>query len=189
MSAARSVGVLDGLDGSIRRVPAAGVRTYVDLPVLEALLQVLVYGFVRDLAKQSKIRHADLLLLGALEDSLLREAGLRGPASGGILLAPGALAHSLYRLGQCLRPLCSWFGKRYRRHGCCPMLWHAQTPGGLSLCRVVVTAQVMEQESGSRAGSRAVGRLDALDDRWGCLQRQGQRGMVRCSAVAADVGM
>jgi hypothetical protein len=40
---------------------------YVDLCILESLLQILIYCFVRDLADQCKIRNPDFLLLGGIE--------------------------------------------------------------------------------------------------------------------------
>ena len=44
---------------------------YVDFSMFEAQFQVIVDGLVRDLAEQGEIRHANLLLLGAFERSLL----------------------------------------------------------------------------------------------------------------------
>jgi hypothetical protein len=64
--------------------------THVDFALLEALLQILVDSLVRDLADQREIRHSDFLLLGGLEDGLLRELRL-GLSCAGILLAPCAL--------------------------------------------------------------------------------------------------
>lgn len=40
---------------------------YIDFPVLESLLKILVYCFIGDLTDQSKIRHTNLLLLGCIE--------------------------------------------------------------------------------------------------------------------------
>lgn len=47
----------------------ADVRVY--LSMLEPFLQVVVYGFVGDLAQQSKIGYTDFLLLGNLKGSFL----------------------------------------------------------------------------------------------------------------------
>jgi hypothetical protein len=44
---------------------------YIDLCVLESLLQILIYCFVRDLADQCKIRNPYFLLLGGIECRLL----------------------------------------------------------------------------------------------------------------------
>jgi hypothetical protein len=44
---------------------------HVDLGILEALLEVVVDGLVGDLADQGEVRHANLLLLGRLEDGAL----------------------------------------------------------------------------------------------------------------------
>lgn len=46
-------------------------RAYIDLSVLESLLQIVVDGFVRDLTDQSKIRNPNLLLLCGIKGSLL----------------------------------------------------------------------------------------------------------------------
>lgn len=73
-------------------------NAYVDLPMLEPLLQVVIYRFVRDLADECEVGHADFFLLGALEDGL---ANLwLGPASslwlsGRILLTTGSFSDSL----------------------------------------------------------------------------------------------
>lgn len=47
------------------------------LPMLKALLQILIYSFVRDLAQQGQIRDTNFLLLRDFERSLL---DLRLPA-------------------------------------------------------------------------------------------------------------
>jgi hypothetical protein len=78
------------------RGAVAGGSTHVYLAILEALLQILVDSLVRDLANQREIRNSDFLLLGGLEDGLLRELRL-GLSCGGILLAPCALRYGLYR--------------------------------------------------------------------------------------------
>jgi hypothetical protein len=82
----------------MRRRAGASWSTHVYLAILESLLQVLVDGFVGDLADQREIRDSDLLLLGRLEDSFRCELGLRlrGSGTSGILLAPGALRYRLY---------------------------------------------------------------------------------------------
>jgi hypothetical protein len=83
------------------------IVSYVDFAILEALLQVVVDGLVGDLADQRQIRHAHLLLLGALEDGLGCELRLGLPwprCSAGsrcVLLAPGALGYRLHALCQC----------------------------------------------------------------------------------------
>ena len=41
------------------------------LPMLKALLQILIYSFVRDLAQQGQIRDTNFLLLRDFERSLL----------------------------------------------------------------------------------------------------------------------
>jgi hypothetical protein len=46
-------------------------RAYIDLPVLEPLLQIVVDGFIRDLTYQSEIRNSHLLLLRGIESGLL----------------------------------------------------------------------------------------------------------------------
>lgn len=78
------------------------MTTHVDFAILEALLQVVVDGLVRDLADQRQIRDAHLLLLGGLEDGFCCELGLWLPrtsssCSASILLAPGALSYRLHR--------------------------------------------------------------------------------------------
>jgi hypothetical protein len=77
------------------------MSTHVDFAILKALLQVVVDGLVGDLANQRKIRDADFLLLGRLEDGLGCELLLLPRASGSgsasILLAPGALSYRLYK--------------------------------------------------------------------------------------------
>jgi hypothetical protein len=45
----------------------AGCCPYVNLSILKSLFQVLIYGFIRDFANQSKIRDSDLLLLRCIE--------------------------------------------------------------------------------------------------------------------------
>jgi hypothetical protein len=70
--------------------------THVNLAILEALLQVLVNGLVRDFADQGKIRDSHFLLFGGLEDGLLCELRLWLSAAAGILLAPCALGYCLY---------------------------------------------------------------------------------------------
>ena len=102
MSAPPSVAVasicrLDSTQGGA----GAGMSTHVDFAILEALLQVVVDGLVRNLADQRQVRDADFLLLGRLEDGLGREllllprASSAGSAS--ILFAPGALRYRLYK--------------------------------------------------------------------------------------------
>jgi hypothetical protein len=74
------------------RGAGAGGPTYIDLAILEALLQVVVDGLVGDFANQREVRDSDLLLLCRLEDGLCCELGLLlSSASGSILLAPCAL--------------------------------------------------------------------------------------------------
>lgn len=80
-----------------------GKSTHVDFAILEALLQVVVDGLVRDLADQRQIRDSHLLLLGGLENSFGRELGLLLPrtsssaaGSSSIFLAPGALSYRLH---------------------------------------------------------------------------------------------
>lgn len=51
------------------RMPA--ISTYVDFVMLEAKLQVVVDGFIRDLAQQCKIRNTNILLLCCLKCGLL----------------------------------------------------------------------------------------------------------------------
>jgi|SRR5690242_9388773 len=80
------------------RGAGVGRVTHVDFAILEALLQVVVDGLVRDLADQRQIRDSHLLLLGRLEDSLGRELGRLLPrtsrtARRRVLLAPGALGY------------------------------------------------------------------------------------------------
>jgi len=96
MSAPRSVCALVYLAVPVPWGSGASGLTHVDLAILEALLQVVVDGFIRHLADQREIRHTDFLLLGRLEDGLLCE--LRGGLSlgRGLLLAPCALRHRLH---------------------------------------------------------------------------------------------
>jgi hypothetical protein len=42
-------------------------RSYINLSILKSLLQVIIYGFIRNFADQSEIRHSDLLLLRRVE--------------------------------------------------------------------------------------------------------------------------
>lgn len=78
-------------------------RAYVDLTILESLLQVVVDGLVGNLADEGEIRDSDLLLLCRLEGGLLDlglstgTAGLRG---GGILLSSSAFGYGLRCVGQ-----------------------------------------------------------------------------------------
>ena len=44
--------------------------TYVDLRVFKSLLQVVIDGFVRDLADEGEIRNSNFLLLSALKNGL-----------------------------------------------------------------------------------------------------------------------
>lgn len=75
----------------------AGGSTHVYLAILESLLQIVIYGFVGDLADQGKIGNSDFLLLGRFEYGLLCEFGRWLPSSrrrlrsSSILFAPGAL--------------------------------------------------------------------------------------------------
>ena len=42
-------------------------RPYINFPILKSLLQVIIYGFIRDFADQSKIGNPDFLLLRRIE--------------------------------------------------------------------------------------------------------------------------
>jgi hypothetical protein len=44
---------------------------YIDLRIFKSLLQILVYGFIRDLTDQSKIRNPNFFLLCGIECSFL----------------------------------------------------------------------------------------------------------------------
>lgn len=69
---------------------------YVDLAILEALLQVVIDGLVGNLADQSKIRHSDLLLLGRLECRLLDLGLAAGRLCGSrVLLSSRAFGYGL----------------------------------------------------------------------------------------------
>jgi len=92
----------------------ADVRVY--FSILEPLLQVVVYGFVGDLAQQSKIGYTDFLLLGDLEGSFLN---LWLPASSILLatskyrrlswaLALTSFGLALCRVSRCLRRRCGF---------------------------------------------------------------------------------
>ena len=99
MSALASVTAPQCRQESGWRGAGAGGSTYINLAILEALLQVVVDGLIGDFADQRKVRDTDLLLLGRLEDGLCRELGLLlSPAGGGgsgVLLAPCALGYGL----------------------------------------------------------------------------------------------
>lgn len=81
------------------RGAGVGRVTHVDFAILEALLQVVIDGLVRDLTDQRQIRDSHLLLLGRLEDGLGRELGRLLPRTSRtagrrcVLLAPGALGY------------------------------------------------------------------------------------------------
>lgn len=71
---------------------------YVNLPILETLLQVLVDGFIADLADERQVRNSDLLLLCRLEYGLLDLVfSLVLCLSGlfGLRFAPGAFGDGL----------------------------------------------------------------------------------------------
>ena len=56
----------------MRRPPGFGsCIPYVDFAIFESFLQIIVDGFVRDLADQSEIRYSDLLLLVCVESRFL----------------------------------------------------------------------------------------------------------------------
>jgi hypothetical protein len=79
------------------------LTTYVDLGILEPLLQIVVDGFIGNLADQGKIRYSDFLLLGGFENSSFDSAlagagastGVGRPRAGGILLAASSLCDGL----------------------------------------------------------------------------------------------
>lgn len=73
-------------------------RAYVNLAIFESLIQVLVDGFIGDLADEGEIRDSDLLLLCRFEGRL---SDLRLSARGswlcgsGILLSSGTFGYGL----------------------------------------------------------------------------------------------
>jgi hypothetical protein len=100
MSVPPSVSCAHCLYISVRRGACACGSTHVNFAILEAFLEVVVDGLVRDFADEREIRDTDFLLLGRLEDGFLCELGAwLSPAgclgSSAILLAPGALCYCL----------------------------------------------------------------------------------------------
>jgi hypothetical protein len=75
------------------------VDAYIDLAIFEPLLQIVVDGFIGDLADQGKIRYSDFFLLGAFEncsfDAASASTGVSRPRAGGILLAACPLRDGL----------------------------------------------------------------------------------------------
>lgn len=76
-------------------------RTYINLGILETFLQVVVDCFIRYLAEQRQVRHANLFLLGAFEDSLLdlqlspTTGGWGACCRTGVFFTPSTLGNSL----------------------------------------------------------------------------------------------
>ena len=85
--------IAEGVDGD-QHMADIGV----DFGIFESLFQIVVYGFIRDLADQREVRDPDLFLLGAFELGFL-DLGLS--AAGGdlrcalVLLAACALCDRL----------------------------------------------------------------------------------------------
>lgn len=78
-------------------------RAYIDLAILESLLQIVVDSLVGDLANKGEIRDSNFLLLGRLEGCLLNlrlSAGGSGLRGGSILLSSSSFSDGLWASSQ-----------------------------------------------------------------------------------------
>lgn len=92
--------------------------TYVDLRILKSLLQVVVDGFVRDLADEGEIRNSNFLLLSALKNGL-PDLGLPPSATcrlsiAIVLLAASALCDCLLKVAISIYPRARACFSKYR---------------------------------------------------------------------------
>ena len=93
--------------------------TYVDLRVFKSLLQVVIDGFVRDLADEGEIGNSNLFLLSALKDGL-PDLGLSTPSAtcrlstAGVLLAASALCDCLLKVAISRYPRAKEWSSKYR---------------------------------------------------------------------------
>ena len=72
--------------------------TYVYLSMFKALLQIVIDSLIGDLADQSKVRDADLLLLREIENSSdwsLSASGIRSLCTVAVLFTASTLRHTL----------------------------------------------------------------------------------------------
>ena len=91
--------------------------TYVDLRVFKSLLQVVIDGFVRDLADEGEIRNSNFLLLGALKNGL-PDLGLSPSATcrlsiARVLLAASALCDCLLKVAISIYPRAQGQSSKY----------------------------------------------------------------------------
>ena len=92
--------------------------TYIDLCIFESLLQVVIDGFVRNLADESEIRDSNFLLLSALENGL-PDLGLPPSATcrlsiAGVFLAASALCDCLLKNTISVYPRAKGQSPKYR---------------------------------------------------------------------------